>query len=366
MTNKQIIVHVGPPKTGTSVIQYWLQSNRKWLESQDIYYPVHDLDSNSVSSGHRNLFLEKPEGSPRATFNHEKFSELLAHFNDKKCGKLLLSSEFFFYQLPEFLKYANYYQLRFIAYVRADFELVESLYNQSVKRNFQTGKLAHRSMLPKSYLDDLITYVSQYSPDYFELRAFGDSEVFGGNIVTDFVQALRISNDICESYLDTKINSSYSFECLEFKRWVNRFKLTQLDATLDQYLQSYQGRINNYSLLPADIYKGYQTQSLEKINALQRVAPISNYEKLVAYVQAKRRGKYIHQDLYPQHLEEVASFLLQRDFNTFEALLNQVGLHAKDEIDIERLKVLERIFETSYAGDARPHWLSKIWGLFKN
>ena len=49
--NKEIYIHVGPPKTGTSAVQKWLSSNQSFLKKQGVFYPSHSVDANGVSSG---------------------------------------------------------------------------------------------------------------------------------------------------------------------------------------------------------------------------------------------------------------------------------------------------------------------------
>lgn len=358
--NKKLYIHVGPPKTGTSVIQFWLSTHAPWLRSQGVYYPQHELDSNSVSSGHRALFLERLSQTTRTQFNHAKFQQLLTEFNETDCSSLLLSSEFFFYQIPEFLKYREQYNIQFIAYVRADFELIESLYNQSVKRNGQVLPLPHRSQLPKSYLDELIDSISIYSECTFNLRAYGDSTVFHTDIITDLLTCLDLDPPTGYTPHSEKINTSYSFECLEFKRWVNKFDLGNLDHRIDQCLQGFKSNSRSYSLLPANTYQCYKEQSLEKIMALQALAPIENYENLINYVKAKNRASYIHQELYPDHLTKVGKYLLEADKSLLSELVTHIGSKELSDLDVQYLELLRQLLGTDTLPEQKRLWLSKL------
>lgn len=333
----------------------------------DIYYPQHELDSNSVSSGHRGLFLERRPQTTRTQFNHSKFGEQLSEFEATGCSTLLLSSEFFFYQIPEFLKYTEQYTIKFIAYVRADVELIESLYNQSVKRNGQIHPLAPRSQLPKSYLDELTDFVTEFSASPFLLRAYGNSDVFDGDIVSDFLNALKLTPPVETKLQPKKINPSYSFECLEFKRWINRFELGELDHPVDQCLQGYKGNDKAYTLLPEKIYQNYQEQSLNKINSLHALAFISNYEKLIEYVSSKPRAEYIHQELYPEHLRKVGEYLLDKD----KALLSQVVSHIKEQKstsseDVQYVEMLSNIIDREDQSPRNNPWLKRFISWVRN
>lgn len=40
MKTKNIYLHVGPGKTGTSAIQAWLQHNQDWLKKKRCHVPI--------------------------------------------------------------------------------------------------------------------------------------------------------------------------------------------------------------------------------------------------------------------------------------------------------------------------------------
>ncbi len=54
-----IIIHIGPPKTGTSAIQKWLKDHTDDLKQCGVYYPEHLEDSNGVSSGNLLSIFER-------------------------------------------------------------------------------------------------------------------------------------------------------------------------------------------------------------------------------------------------------------------------------------------------------------------
>ena len=82
MKNKQIIIHVGPAKTGTSALQYFLLRNCDELKKVGYYYPNHRLDENDISGGHGS-----PEFDIKKTINE---------FLESNYHTLILSAESFF------------------------------------------------------------------------------------------------------------------------------------------------------------------------------------------------------------------------------------------------------------------------------
>ncbi|TPV55120.1 hypothetical protein FJ444_17840 [Aestuariibacter sp. GS-14] len=333
MSKKKILIHVGPPKTGTSVLQHWFNNNKDWLLSHSVYYPAHEVDSNNVSSGHKNLFLERKPDTTRTSFSTILFEKVLKEFKLSGCETLLLSSEFFFYQIPQFFSYNDEFDLKFIAYVRADIDLVESLYNQSVKRNGQVKPLPIRATLPSSYLDDLETFIKDYSADMFSLRAYGDDSVFSGqDIVTDFMCELDIDVLSRPPSNSAKINSSYSFEALEFKRWLNQFSLGEFESEIDFFLQAISSGYMSYSLIPSEAFEQYKAQSIAKIESLNQQAVINNCDKLLHYLNNKVRANYMHQELYPQHLNRI----VQQLAGSNPTLLNRLTMALLPQICSER------------------------------
>jgi hypothetical protein len=332
---KSIYIHVGPPKTGTSILQSWLSSHADELhEASNIYYPIHDIDENQVSSGHNQLFLDKKVGK-KSAFCHQNFQKLLDKFDLDTFNILLLSSEYFFYQIPEFMKYAGKYDIKFITYVRPEFEFIESVYNQSVKRNRQNMPMAMRSKINNTYLDSLIEYILTYGKEYFLLRAYGAKSFFEKNIISDFLSVFNLERLIQANTIIPIINSSYSFDCLEFKRWTNNFSIDGLDNILDKKLQAYTGGHENYTLIPEQKYIDYKTHSKQKIAAIHELCPITNYEHLSAYIEQNKRPVYMHQDLYDGHLVKVLNFLIKEDFKftktLFAVLSTQENLNEKDK-----------------------------------
>jgi len=341
MTKKRIYIHVGPPKTGTSVLQYWLNNNKDWLNERGYFYPAHEVDSNNVSSGHKSLFLEIKPKTTKTIFNHSLFQNLLQEFELSRCQFLLLSSEFFFYQIPNFYSYAEQYDIKFIAYVRADLDLVESLYNQSVKRNRQVKPLAIRATLPSSYVDDLNQFISTFPSTVFSLRAYGNESVFSGQgIVNDFLSGLGI--EVQQQLVDTseKINLSYSFEALEFKRWLNKFTLNELEAEIDCFLQGEATAKASYTLIPSDVFNRYREQSIDKIKKLNEVVQIANFDNLVDYLENKPRSNYMHQDLYPQHLSRVVQKLAESNPILLDRLTNTLADQICSEVDRSHFQII--------------------------
>lgn len=341
---KHVILHIGPPKTGTSVLQNWFNANREILAKHGVLYPEHRVDKNGVSSGNKDLFLDKCNESGVTKFNNTKYQSLLDNFKKGNFSRLLLSSEFFFSALPQIIKASKGVKVEIVAYIRPEYEFLESIYNQSVKRNNQTKPIALKEFLPASYLDRLMDYIKTYGSEEFHLRGYGVGDFFQNGIVADFLSVLDIDKGYATSGDNQYINRSYSFECLEFKRWTNRFQLDGLDRELDSQLQAYDKGIKHYTVIPFKAYTRYQEQSKKKISLLNDLAPIDNIAALLDYIDSSERGDYYHQDLYDSHIAHVTHFILERDASLVLSLIKSIEKQVKGDFDKEKLHVLRQCF----------------------
>lgn len=365
---KKVILHVGPPKTGTSVLQKWLNSNRTFLAKNGISYPEHRLDANGVSSGNKDIFLIKNEKEGTLQFDVGKYERLLKSLQASKFQTLLLSSEFFFSHIPSFVKHSRDVKISFVAYVRPEHEFVESIYNQSVKRNKQTNPIALRHTLPSSYLDRLIEYIDNYGADLFHLRGYGAEGFFQNGIIPDFCNAIGIKHDVSVEE-DEKINGSYNFECMEFKRWTNKFFLGALDNQLDMHLQAYNQGISNYTIIPSLAHSRYKDQTKAKIDEINKRASIVNIDALRKYIETKERRGYYHQELQLRHVEYVSKFIAERDSVFLKNLVTHISREAKLSYDVERLKVINDVLINSKITRKRissfQEFTRKILAIFK-
>ena len=325
--NIQVFVHIGPPKTATSAIQNWMQQNRNVLMQQSIYYPEHGLDENGVSSGNvLNIFDRAADKS--LVISKEKVDKVLAECKQNNCSILLLSSEFFFFQVEVLLTLIP--DAKLIVYIRFPLEVIESSYNQAVKRHNQTKPLG----LPKEpqayHLVLLERMLQKFERPAFIIRFYSQASFVGGNIVSDLLsviggQGLSISSP--------KVNPSYSFETLEFKRWVNCFLPTEYQNRVDQLLQSYQGGTESYSLIkPAD-YQHYVEWFCLKLNAFFESFPVEGSQQFVESIQNKPQKNYIKQEMSLEQFCQVTDFLIEADIG----LTQMLGKKAeKCELAIEK------------------------------
>jgi GT2 family glycosyltransferase len=307
---KNIFIHVGPPKTGTSAVQKWFSENEKLLKEKGIYYPNHDIDDNGVSSGNvRTIYDVNSE--KQVELNSERLSSLLMDFNNSHYHTLFLSSEFFFRGMIDLKRHIP--DAKFIAYLRNPMEISESSYNQSVKRHFQQRVLNAGRSKRLPYIDRFVNYVNEYGADDLILRLYGSRYFKNGNIVSDILNQLGVELEVDLPL----VNSSYQFEALEFKRWFNQFHLGNYQVMVDRALQGFIEGNGDYSLIPKEQYIADSTYYASVLEDYAKVLNTSHIDPLVADMKSALPKPYFVQDLSDNQFLSVCQYLqksLQFDY----------------------------------------------------
>lgn len=325
--NKSVFIHIGPPKTGTSAIQYSLHQNREYLQSEGIDYPNHELGPNGVSSGNMTSILSMNiEGKWNVC--EQKVKDLLSEFEASNFNCLLLSSEYFFYLAKEIAEEIP--QAKFIAYLRCPLETFESSYNQSVKRHMRMTPIEFGKNLHVTTLNILSETIESIGEKRFIIRAYLPLSVINLGLIDDFCEALNLPS-LPQSQIIT--NHSYSFEALEFKRWLNQFNLKKLDVEVDQLLQAYSNGNRNFSFLPNEQFLHYRKQSFNFVRAFVQKYKVANDKLLLEYLKNRDSSNYIEQKISNESLLELCSYILKMNPTLYKKLCNELAEHKNLDAD---------------------------------
>lgn len=310
--NKRVIVHFGPPKTGTSAIQKWMLANDALLLEHGIYYPQHSIDANGISSGHVWNICTKVDDV--VELQVDKLNQLLADFSTSRANTLVLSSEFFFSQLELLSRLLP--EATFVGYIRNPLELLESNYSQSVKRHNNADKMAIPHNLPQFSLKSILALVAEKQLN-LSLRAYLPSTFENGDIVNDFLKAIG-AELVAEPTSYT--NRSYAFEAVEFKRWFNGLHTEQYSTRLDLLLQRYSQNESEYTLIPRDKYITYKKQSIAYVNRLLDLSNVYNGQKLINSIRTSDAKAYLTQVVTAKQLQPLLDYIFIHEPLFFERI----------------------------------------------
>jgi len=317
MIQKKVYIHAGPGKTGSSAIQLWLNENAKLLAEKGVLYPKHESDVNGVSSGNREAIL-KSDGKGGWYVCEKKVKSILEFLDKSECHTLFLSSEFFYRYIADIA--ACIPNVEFIIYIRNPLELMESNYNQGIKRHGFTHKFKAPKSLENQLWSGLSEIIKKVGSERLHFKPYSKKFFYNGSIVSDILNIINLDFKI----ENKNINPSFTFPALEFKRLLNCFNLNDMSGDLDRVLQSYQGGEASYSLLPpvkfkslrADVLKGM----LSFINEFDRKDLLPLYEEF----KETKQKIYLKQSVSEDIVSSVVEFLRDKDLSLFKKLKKKI------------------------------------------
>ncbi|MFZ8143292.1 hypothetical protein [Alteromonas macleodii] len=339
----KIVIHVGPPKSGTSAVQKWLTENRERLIVQGFYYPEHDVDKNGISSGNLfALFESSPNGN--LEFSNKRFALLEKNAVLKKCHTVILSSEFFFQHIVMLAKKLP--EATFLAYIRFPLEVFESSYNQSVKRHGNTQAFGVSERPLHYQLQDLINKMKVAGTKRFKLRPYLKECFYGGNLISDFLYSVGLNPALCkEEKEQPRVNPSYTLEALEFKRWFNQFELGERSHKMDIFLQSINDGTISYSLVSPRMFEHHKKLFIKRLREVSEVYKIDNVEKFIDGAKHIRQKKYVRQTLSDQDFNNMLDRYIDRhpeDMRFFVKLLLNNRKNENSLYNSQRLKIIKK------------------------
>ena len=265
---KELIFHIGTPKTGTSALQVFLAKNRANLLKNSVdYLPIGEIAlgaAGKVSSGNGALLSRSvlPAAAPARIPNGERYvSECLEAVRNSDAELGIISSELFVYADHQALS-AITAELRKMGivprcfyYIRSQVQCLASVYMQQVKRHGCTEQPA--DYVGRTYKQ--IAFLRHHSFYLGQCEAFGTSNVIcrtydaaieaNKGLFHAMLNALSISSDGLDFGIND-VNTSMSTRELGIMLILNRFRprMRFSDAVIENAAQigsAASGQIHN-------------------------------------------------------------------------------------------------------------------------
>lgn len=189
---KTIHFHIGRDKCGSSTIQKFCENHRDALLADGYFYPP--------TSGLRFHGLVSPvfyRGAGSADESGTHLRALLEAIEAAPSREVILSSESFYLDDPAYFDAFKHHDIRFIYYVRRQDDYLESAFNQRIREG-SLDPLYVDSSIADGALPPILDYLSaprkladRFGPDSVELRLFDRAAFEGGNLIHDFLSAVR-------------------------------------------------------------------------------------------------------------------------------------------------------------------------------
>lgn len=238
---KTLWLHIGMAKIASTAIQTFCSENAKLLEREGFCYPIFSISYPGISRAHNGCFLLKVikdlDGNRDVNQEAANFQEGMktVHKLFKSYDNVILSNEIIwrgmdvdkknFWELMIKEAQKGDFNIRVIVYLRRQDSFISSNWNQLVKRQWTEETFEHyisrvdRTML--NYYDKLERMAALIGKENIIVRRFDREKFIGGNIYSDFLDAVGIS--ITNEYVITKEvrNTSLYGNTHEIKRVLN-------------------------------------------------------------------------------------------------------------------------------------------------
>lgn len=248
-SKKNLYIHIGLPKTGTSAIQKFFIDNYDILkEKYDFCYPefgrwVDGSHHNIAFSLSTNPYVEMKSNEEQKLYLDELEKAIIT----SDCKNILLSSEcFHLYNNNNFIsKFKDKYNIKIICYLRRQDQYLESIYAQNVRDLVYREKLSFKEFTD-SFLDRLCyskmlkNWEKLAQKKDFIIKVYDKNSFLNQNIIDDFLDIFSIPIHKDTSFVfDTSIvNISYAPYVTLYKVLLNYLPIEQSER-LNYLLQRY-------------------------------------------------------------------------------------------------------------------------------
>ncbi len=246
-TRPAVVLHVGMGKTGTSSIQAWFHRNRQRLTRHGVLFPQSPGKRRharlslavQVDEARRPPDRRGIEEPPASQLRPVVREELVAEIRASKPSRLLLSDEGLCGASDEAIENLRHLldgvaeSVRVVFYLRRQDEHLCSRYQQVVKWNGLTARLAERAdrMGRAAGLYDyrarLEAWQRVFRPDELVVRRFERADFVGGTLLRDFLDAAGLALHPEDFEEGPTRNTSLDAESVELLRLLNILEQAQ-------------------------------------------------------------------------------------------------------------------------------------------
>lgn len=258
----RLILHVGTPKTGTTTIQNFFNSNQSNIYKETgIYYPKNGC----FLGAHHNIAYELIGLMRKTKYQPQRgsFSQAMQEAKEAGAQECLISSEAFYSiensDLESLKEKIKKFDIYIIIYFRSQEQFIQSGYQQILKFGRTSDNLIDhwKKHLHLGYYHKFIEKINKFFPNAeITIKTYKKSKNF--NLLDDFFKALNKKIKL-ESYPTEKLNSNSTpgIKHLSFIRGLLKYKLLNQDELppnsffieLSQYFKKSGTDKHKYSIL---------------------------------------------------------------------------------------------------------------------
>jgi hypothetical protein len=252
VSKKELYLHIGLGKTGTTSLQNYFWANRKRLKQNGILYPELGIvaGAHHILSPHVPPFLKD-------VWNFlpvEDWAPKLLRMADRP---VLLSSELISSAAPDVVgrfaeQILRFFDTKVIIYVRRQDHLIVAGYNQQVKAGTQLLDIASalRILFGRfDFKDRIEPWLNGFGRENLIVRPYERRQLLHGDIRRDFLEGVFGLQDTSRFQVaNTNENPRFTYSALEYKRMINNVvRDTQTSTKFNEPLLAYSAAIDQNS-----------------------------------------------------------------------------------------------------------------------
>lgn len=267
---KQLFLHVGHGKTGSSYIQSILSTHRETIFNDlSIFYPVLERDRSAegkISSGNGAIFLRDP-----GNFDHVN--------QEAGFKSLLYSSEFLFALDKNWLNRKNidallkfYERINVLLFVRNPDEMLSSSYQQAVKRSGYVGTIDDYTPNFNFYrsVEVFIKKINQHPEINLSVFNYSNSKKKVAEILSTW-----LGSDVVLDVPYPVVNRSLTYAELVFQQELNKVFGKSGDLFSDNVCEEIP-HIKSDRIYPSsDIWRMYVENNRATVDIINNLLPVS-------------------------------------------------------------------------------------------
>lgn len=295
---KELFIHVGAGKTGTTALQEFINCNKDKLQSNGVSIAnVGVVMAGSAITHHKLADWGVHQGLD--------FLSLWKEIADLKDDRILLSSEYFHSRISEkdgvdfFGSIRDLFtdrNVKIIFYIRRQSEWIQSAYEQWVKANALSLTIEQFSRnYRKNLSDQIFRFAEVFGKENIIVKPYDKNQFKNGNIFADFFDILGVNIDDSYVFPVGNVNPRLTSDALDFKRVFNSFCKDKKESRIVQHdLGRYSGLVRESSENQARHYRNDMPQDLQKsIEEDNR----EKYVKIATEYLGRENGKLFSEEI---------------------------------------------------------------------
>ncbi|ENU8450400.1 hypothetical protein ACE25P_000933 [Campylobacter coli] len=383
-------IHIGTPKTGTTVIQKFFKLNRSKILNKYILYPktVGDEHHQTLAGFAYNISRLTTHRKHLKLYNNYEYinyrKKILKKLKEEICGinEIVFSSEVFqeqlskreIYRLKKYLIFLGFTEVKIIVYLRNTPELFKSLCSMFCKNNeksiinllpYDNSRIHHIC----NHKQTLQWWGEIFGKENLIVRLFDNNEFYQGDLLKDFIHSIGLEWDD-EFIIPPKQNESLDLLGIELLRRVNSIssRYTGVQPFIKTFCEKHFTSKDSHLKFqpPKEIMQSY-INYFEESNEWVRQEFFPHKERLFPKKDLSNyKENYELKEMKPEYWDKIAEFIADIVKTKNQNIADKTNIiQNKDKIIIDQTTQIKSLQATLKDNEAKLIQISNLNNTIK-